>query len=104
MRDYVERVKALRHCASVHDCVGCEYGCDTNGLPRNRDLLNDDADAIEELLAVVPKRGEWITTRTWEHDGDPYCSLCGFENCYTANSGDFKYCPSCGARMKGADG
>lgn len=49
--------------------------------------------------------GKWITTRTWEHDGDPYCSLCGFENCYTTNSRDFKYCPNCGTRlrMKGAE-
>ena len=51
-------VDVLRHCAAVHDCTGCSYGCDTNGLPRNRDLLNDAADAIEELLAAVPK---WIS-------------------------------------------
>ena len=51
-------VDVLRHCAAVHDCTGCSYGCDTNGLPRNRDLLNDAADAIEELLAVVPR---WIS-------------------------------------------
>ena len=44
---------ALRHCATVRDCSGCDYGCDTNGLPRNRDLLNDAADAIEELFGIV---------------------------------------------------
>jgi len=51
----------LRHCATVHDCTGCGYGCDTNGLPRNRDLLNDAADAIEELSERADELGEELT-------------------------------------------
>lgn len=46
--------------------------------------------------------GKWITDRTWEHDGEPYCSVCDFEQSF-ARFQKFKFCPNCGARMKGAD-
>lgn len=82
-------------------------------VKRSRAFRGDSILLIGELIEDAPSIspdevrgvGEWITTRTWEHDGDPYCSLCGFENCYTTNSRDFKYCPNCGTRlrMKGAE-
>ena len=46
--------------------------------------------------------GEWITDRTWEHDGEPYCSVCDFEQSF-ARFQKFKFCPNCGVRMKGAE-
>lgn len=38
--------------------------------------------------------GEWITTRTMIHDGNPYCSICDEENIIRS-----KFCPNCGASM-----
>ena len=61
MRDYTELSK------SVHCCVGCEESqceiCPRGGTPFSyieckRKLSDDAADAIEELLAAVPK---WIS-------------------------------------------
>ena len=64
MRDYVELVKSLRLCAKGH----CESGCmcfraDLPFAGCTTDFDEDDlkvlaADAIEELLAAVPK---WIS-------------------------------------------
>lgn len=40
--------------------------------------------------------GKWITTRTLNHDGNPYCTNCDEETIIR-----YKYCPNCGAKMKG---
>jgi len=43
------------------------------------------------------RRGRWTTERTIEHDGEWYCSVCGYEpTVYEASN----YCPNCGARME----
>ena len=43
------------------------------------------------------RRGRWTTERTMEHDGEWYCSVCGYEpTVYEASN----YCPKCGARME----
>ena len=61
---------------------------------------------LESMPTVSPDEvrgvGNWITTRTWEHDGDPYCSNCGFEQPYMRFE-KFKFCPSCGAKMEVTD-
>lgn len=60
---------------------------------------------IYELKAQLPKEGEWITTRTEYHDGEIYCSICDHD---APTEGDYrqvktKYCPNCGAKMKGGN-
>ena len=50
-----------------------------------------------EPVPVEPRRGKWIRTRTWEHDGEAYCSVCGYapydeRDCH-------RICGHCGARM-----
>ena len=57
MRDYAELVKALRVCGSApYDCSDCPIESDKcNGV---MSLFSKAADAIEELLAAVPK---WIS-------------------------------------------
>ena len=45
------------------------------------------------------EKGEWIRTRTWEHDGELYCSKCGFAP-YDERDCD-NFCPNCGADMRG---
>lgn len=59
MRDYVELVKALRHCAADGDgdCDTCPYSTDAKACSYER-MMNTAADAIEELLAAVP---HWIS-------------------------------------------
>lgn len=44
-----------------------------------------------------PKQGEWIRTRTWEHDGELYCSVCGYAPYDERDCIDI--CGSCGAKM-----
>lgn len=63
--------------------------------------------AIQQLkdlgygLGEKPKenKGEWIRTRTWEHDGELYCSVCGSAPYDERDCGNF--CPNCGADMRG---
>jgi len=46
------------------------------------------------------RRGRWTTERTMEHDGEWYCSVCGYEpTVYEASN----YCPNCGARMEASE-
>ena len=76
-------------------------------------LLHDAADALEaaekrtaDLEAQLPKEGEWLRTDAFPHR--IYCSVC--YKTYVPNDrwqiwvdGDIpkKFCPNCGARMKG---
>jgi len=44
-------IEQLRHCATHFSCSGCVGGCVTgSNEPRTAFVLNDAADAIEELL------------------------------------------------------
>ena len=54
--------------------------------------------AIEELPSADRPQGEW---KPKNHHTD-YCSNCGFEETQWRTA-DYNFCPSCGARMKGAD-
>lgn len=49
------------------------------------------------------KKGKWITTRTWAHDGEIYCDQCESD---APTEGDYRqvktnFCPNCGADMRG---
>ena len=135
MTDYTELVKALRHLSTgrCEDSRKCEL-CAIYETCLTRCVL-DAADAIEELQAEVeelkakkmklaenslrfvgkvreldkrrfePKQGEWITKRTWNHDGELYCSVCDYD---APTEGDYRqvktnYCPNCGAKMEVQD-
>lgn len=69
--------------------------------PSYSDPLNVLTEVREKVRALpsVENKGEWIRTRTWEHDGEPYCSICGFAPYDEGDCGNF--CPNCGAKMKG---
>ena len=69
----------------------------------HKETLQDVLFELDYAPTISPDEvrgvGKWITTRTWEHDGDPYCSNCGFEQPYMRFE-KFKFCPSCGAKME----
>jgi len=54
-------------------------------------LLIDNAPTVEER-----PQGEWIRKPN-EHRVDIICTNCGYDDGYSC----FKYCPNCGADMKG---
>ena len=59
MRDYNPQIEKLRYCAAHFSCDGCVGDCKTgSNEPRTKAVLNDAADAIEDLLAAVP---HWIS-------------------------------------------
>lgn len=67
----------------------------------NEDLQNAMTESFKngyEMAKAKYERpqGEWITTRTLKHDGNPYCSNCDEETIIRYN-----FCPNCGAKMKG---
>ena len=53
-------IEQLRFCATHFSCSGCGGDCKTgSNEPRTKAVLNDAADAIEELLAAVQGR-KWL--------------------------------------------
>lgn len=53
--------------------------------------------------AVPVVHAYWTTKRTWQHDGEIYCSACDHD---APTEGDYRqvktnYCPNCGAKMDG---
>jgi DNA-directed RNA polymerase subunit RPC12/RpoP len=97
-----ELIKALRCDKEDYgDCNAekpCEYqrGASVNYCDYRR-LLHDAADAIEELQAQIPKRGEW------KHIFGGYveCSECGASPLLDGEREyvETNYCPNCGAKM-----
>lgn len=75
-------------------CNSCPYkDMDTTCHPRTEGRLINDA---LTLLKDEPKRGRWTTHRTLQHDGEWYCSECGYEpTVFEATP----YCPNCSAIM-----
>lgn len=89
----VERIYAMKpsHCTNVSDDT---FAC---GLVQTvYDVINFVKEA-PTVDAVPLVHGEWTTKRTLEHDGEWYCSVCGYEPIVMTD--DMKYCPGCGAKM-----
>ena len=75
-----------------------------------RDVLDSDftgvseetpRERIESILSAEPKTGEWID---WLGKGNEWeCSVC---KCSIESHGSiaYRYCPMCGADMRGEDG
>lgn len=114
-----ELIKALRVCGHASGCPEfCpRYRTYEDGLTCAQYVIFDAADALEaaekriaELEAQLPKESEWIeddTTYCGADRANYKCSLCG-KICGTWKRGLTQdelpnYCPSCGARMKGAN-
>ena len=85
----------------------CELGGDEWG-DGELGVHADDIDAvINGIPTIEPKRGEWIVNIS---NYKSVCSVCGAnETDYIYGTemwyglGESKFCPNCGARMKGAD-
>lgn len=109
MSDYIKREDAITQI--VHDCKFCKkYALDRDGVRceyctvgRIHQIIRDmpAADVVERKR----KKGEWIekpyVTMEGYVDGVIYhCSKCGKKATkYTLS----KYCPNCGADMRGQD-
>ena len=102
MQNYSELVEALR--CKRDDCEGCDlafFDKDEGWMCQYAAKDADAADAIEELQAQLPKRGEWKCSYP-EIEPNPMfmygiCSICGFEQ---SISNKLNYCPNCGADMR----
>lgn len=105
MRDYALLAKAFRHCEAKKPCGDCPmYG----NCP-DIECRKNSADAIEELLAKVPKQGEWLPHQNAQFIEVDVCSVCGIgtRKMYHCTDGIqtwdekpfFRYCPWCGAKL-----
>ena len=74
----------------------------------------DLQDCIESLPSAEPKTGKWVMLEMVENVHDIYgvptwgvnymCGNCGFiHTAIQDHFSQYKHCPNCGARMKGAD-
>ena len=111
--DYTELVKALRCKSLSKQCDSCKYGyrlcpdSECNDACHVEQIYADAADAIEDLQAQLPKRGEWIedaTTYAGPGLSNYKCSLCG-KICGTWRRGLEpselpNWCGNCGADMR----
>ena len=89
MEDLIRRSDAIKGAKRLHNLFSSPF--------YNRDRV----EMIEAYFNAIPSadrpQGEWI---------DGKCSLCGKHAPYWAMATTYyksNYCPSCGARMKGAD-
>lgn len=67
------------------------------------EYLGENMNKIPTIDAVPVVHAYWTTKRTWQHDGEIYCSACDHD---APTEGDYRqvktnYCPNCGAMMDG---
>ena len=72
------------------------YGRSLNTAVKNQAAIRERVAQIPAVDAVPVKHGYWTNARTMEHDGEWYCSVCGYEPTVFENT---SYCPNCGAKM-----
>ena len=109
LTDYIEDADEVEtlYCCDRKKCENCNSDCFLTrdkshaGKPTSVIII----DGIEMGPSVVePKQGEWIA-KTENYHSHWECSECGgwalLE--YNEQMCLSKYCPDCGARMKGAD-
>ena len=77
----------------------CRICMETNICYRSKENC-EDLKLFDELPSAQPKpkTGRWITKRTIIHDGEPYCDQCDVSAPHEEIS---KFCPNCGADMRG---
>ena len=79
-----------------------------------RNQWRRDKAAIESLPSAEPKTGEWVMLERVENVHDIYgvptwgvnymCDKCGFiTTAIQDHFSQYKFCPNCGARMKGGE-
>lgn len=84
-------------------CDECDIQTGGNYCPIARKPMDFEVCSYQRMpfcpLEEVPDTnvGKWTTERTQEHDGELYCSECGYEP--VVMSDDMKYCPRCGRKM-----
>lgn len=57
----------------------------------------------EQLLTIEPKRGEWVALNDSDTGGYWKCSVCGTPTEAYGAYTIYKFCPFCGACMRGKD-
>ena len=98
MADMEKVIYSIERCiCHVPDaCRDCGY--DNEPCPKCFEhLLLDAHDLLKAQEATDANTGKWTTKRTQEHDGEWYCSECGYEPVVMTD--DMKYCPGCGRKM-----
>lgn len=97
MEDLIRRADAIKAEADRVYEVLHPAGCKES----YEDCLKDAVKTFKDIPSAEPKQGEWI-----EEIGDCegksvryICSQCGDDDGWI----NYKYCPICGCRMKGAD-
>lgn len=99
-------IEALKICDSNYDGVVCKK-CpikdeDYNGSWYDKDgscyqhLMREAAELLSEQPEI--KKGHWIAPKYYPTQFTYTCSKCGYKQSF---SGKFKFCPNCGADMKG---
>lgn len=80
--------------------------CDGPGLDECYACVLGRVRTAPSVDAVPVVHGEWTTKRTLQHDGEYYCSRCGFEAFWSWRRDAqslTNFCPNCGADMRGED-
>lgn len=83
-------------------------------LKDNREFIDGDAypsdcacDVIEAIPSADRPQGEWVDAEIPLESGDTMpiqvCNLCKTFYPLAYTGGGHRFCPNCGARMKGAD-
>lgn len=97
-------IKALEQ-DSCDDCIRRKellehlYDCKSQSEGITQAVIVAVESYVEQMPSVRPARrkGKWITTRTFQHDGEFYCDKC---KCDSPQNERWDFCPNCGADMR----
>ena len=110
MGDNLLREIHSRAMSRMGDCISRQVAVDA--VHKNYDTILDFksdgrtvADSFEDIINALPpaqpERGYWIAPKYYPTQFTYTCSKCGYKQSF---NGKFKFCPHCGADMRGEQG
>ena len=102
MSDLIDRDEVIEYCLKLID-VERKQGTDVMNYGQERINQTDTIIAFVENLPSARPKGEWMPYEAYLGKDREYsvtehkCSLCG----YLWGEPEYRYCPNCGADMRG---
>ena len=101
--------KCIRDDTKTSDCIDRETVLyllkeKWNMFSDANDAMQESIDSIRALPNVQPERakGNWVPIDEEPHE-DFECNRCGNVMCAVYDIDDYKFCPECGADMRGGE-
>ena len=103
MARYIDADELINYLKDLQKPMNIGFGEESVLVSINLKSLISSIESLPTADVRENVNGEWTDHRTLEHDGEFYCSNCGFVLDSYIQGAFYNYCPNCGADMRGEE-